>query len=92
MSMVRLLSTSAALLVLAAPSLSVALTGPSSRFDWSLSRPAIAADNTSTCNDTATARFDWSLGQPTVVHDATATCTAVTPAATGAPQDVFWFD
>lgn len=61
-----------------------ALTGPASRFDWSLGLPAITADNTNTCNNQATARFDWSLGLPGIVYDATATCTA---ASTGGSEE-----
>ena len=59
-----------------------AITGPDSRFDWTLGLPSVTADPTTACNDTAQARFDWSLGQPSVVHDATANCTAAAAAAT----------
>lgn len=64
------------LALILSPTYAVALTGPESRFDWSLGQPAINANATENCTDTATARFDWSLGQPAVVHDATANCTA----------------
>ena len=60
-----------------------AITGDDSRFDWSLGQPAITADNTNTCNDTAQARFDWVLGQPAVVHDATANCTLTASVSSG---------
>ena len=65
------------LLILAifTPLLAFAITGDKTRFDWSLGQPAITADNTNTCTDTAIARFDWVLGQPAIVHDATANCT-----------------
>ena len=59
-----------------------AITGDDTRFDWSLGQPAITADNTNTCNDTAQARFDWVLGQPAIVHDATANCTATVSSGT----------
>jgi hypothetical protein len=74
------------------PSMANAVTGQAHREDWSLGQPAIVADATTDCNDTATARFDWSGGQPTVVIDATATCTTVAPPVTGTTQDVFWFE
>ena len=61
---------------LALPFHAIALTGDAARFDWSLGQPAVTADNTNTCDDTATARFDWSLGQPSIVRDSTATCAA----------------
>lgn len=92
MSMARLLSISALVLLVAAPSHVIALTGPASRFDF-LMNGRIPADATTNCNNEATARFDWSLGQPAIVYDATATCTAGGGGgATAAPQDVFWFD
>ena len=68
-----------------------AITGDDTRFDWSLGQPAITADNTNTCNDTAQARFDWVLGQPAIVHDATANCTAAPPAAGGGVSDEIIF-
>lgn len=89
----RLLLLIPVLCLFIAPSAAIALTGDASRFDWSLGQPAIAADNTTTCNNQATARFDWSLGQPAIVYDATATCTAAAP-ATGATteNEIIWFD
>ena len=60
----------------------IAITGPSSRFDWSLGRPTVTANASSACTGEATARFDWSLGQPTVVHSAGVTCTAAVAAGT----------
>ena len=78
-------------LLLALPLPAIALTGPAARFDFSLGQPAITADNTNTCNDTATVRFDFSLGQPAQVFDATANCTAAA-AAGGAVDDIIWFE
>ena len=68
-----------------------AITGDDTRFDWSLGQPAITADNTTTCNDTAQARFDWVLGQPAIVHDATANCTAVVAGVGGPDDGIIWF-
>jgi len=68
-----------------------AITGDDTRFDWSLGQPAITADNTNTCNDTAQARFDWVLGQPAIVHDATANCTAVV-AGGGVSDEIIFFE
>jgi hypothetical protein len=67
----------------------LAITGDDSRFDWSSGQPAVTADNTNTCNDTARVRFDWSMGQPAVVHDATANCTAAAPGGDVAEQELF---
>ena len=78
----RYLSFIPVLLLLILPTEAVAITGDASRFDWTLGKPSVTADNTSTCNDTAQARFDWVLGQPAIVHDATANCTAAEAAAT----------
>ena len=65
-----------AILILSIPLNAEAITGPASRFDFSLGQPAVTADATTNCNSQATARFDFVLGQPAVVYDATATCTA----------------
>lgn len=62
--------------LLAAPFVASAVTGEQVRFDWSNGQPAITADSTSECNDTAVARFDWSMGVPAIVFDSTANCTA----------------
>lgn len=69
----------------------LAITGDNVRFDWSLGQPAITADNTNTCNNTAVARFDWSLGQPAIAYDATATCTTAAGAG-GADDGIIWFE
>lgn len=75
------------------PTQALAITGPDSRFDWSLGQPTVTADAPNNCTDTARARFDWSLGQPTVVHDATANCTAAVAAPAGdSVQDIFWYE
>mgnify|MGYP001570952810 FL=1 len=79
------------ILILLLPAPLLAITGDDTRFDWSLGQPAITADNTTTCNDTAQARFDWVLGQPAIVHDATANCTAVVT-ADGADEGIIWFE
>ena len=68
-----------------------AVTGEDVRWDWELGEPAITADATNACTDTAVARFDWVLGEPTIVFDATATCTAVVPAAPSVAES-FWDD
>ena len=74
------------------PVAAFAITGDDTRFDWSLGQPAITADNTTTCNDTAQARFDWSMGQPAIVHDATANCTTAPVAGGGADDEIIWFE
>ena len=73
------------------PTFALAITGDDTRFDWSLGQPAITADNTTTCNDTAQARFDWVLGQPAIVHDATANCTTAPSAGGGVDDGIIWF-
>ena len=73
--------------ILLSPFTAFAITGDDTRFDFSLGQPAITADNTNTCNDTAQARFDWSLGQPAIVHDATANCT-LAAGTTVSPHDI----
>ena len=77
-------------LALTIPFFAFAITGDDTRFDWSLGQPAITADNTNLCDDTAVARFDWVLGQPAIVHDATATCTAEAPVVSGGAVDDVW--
>ena len=68
-----------------------AVTGQDTRFDFTSGQPAVTADATSACNDTAVARFDFVSGQPAVVYDATANCTAAVVA--DAPgEDIIWFD
>ena len=74
------------------PVFAFAITGDDTRFDWSLGQPAITADNTTTCNDTAQARFDWVLGQPAIVHDATANCTTAPVAGGGVSDDIIFFE
>ena len=74
------------------PLFAFAITGDDTRFDWSLGQPAITADNTTTCNDTAQARFDWVLGQPAIVHDATANCTLAPAAGGGVSDEIIWFE
>lgn len=74
-----------AIIALAAVSQANALTGPESRFDWSLAQPSVAANATSNCTNQATARFDWSLGIPAVVYDATATCATAVVANPSSP-------
>ena len=69
-----------------------AVTGEDVRWDWELGEPAVTADATSACNDTAVARFDWVLGEPTVVFDATATCTAAPAPAAPSVAESFWDD
>ena len=72
--------------LLTIPLFAFAITGDDTRFDWSLGKPAITADNTNTCNDTAQARFDWVLGQPSIVHDSTANCTAAVVVTDNQPR------
>ena len=67
-----------------------AVTGEDVRWDWELGEPAVTADATSVCTDTAVARFDWVLGEPTVVFDATANCTAIVVVPIADPG-VIWF-
>ena len=74
------------------PLSSQAITGPDTRFDWTLGEPSITADAPTTCNDTAQARFDWSLGQPAIVHDATANCTAAVAAGGGVDDGIIWIE
>ena len=74
------------------PSITLAITGDNTRFDWSLGQPAITADNINTCNDTAVARFDWVLGQPAIGHDATANCTAAAAGAAAKDDGIIWFE
>lgn len=71
-------------LAILAPISVFAITGPASRFDFSLGQPAVTADATTNCNSQATARFDFVLGQPAIVYDATATCTADVDATSNA--------
>ena len=80
-----------AIILLLTPFTGEAITGPDTRFDWTLGKPSVTADPPNTCNDTAQARFDWSLGQPAIVHDATANCTAAA-AVTGGDPGIYWFD
>ena len=80
------------ILIILLPAPLLAITGDATRFDWSLGQPAITADNTTTCNDTAQARFDWSLGQPAIVHDATANCTAAVAAGGGVDDGIIWIE
>ena len=51
-----------------------AVTGQDVRWDWELGEPAVTADATSACSDTAVARFDWVLGEPAVTVDPTNAC------------------
>jgi hypothetical protein len=69
-----------------------AVSGDAARFDFSAGQPAITADNTTTCNDTATVRYDFSSGRPAQVFDATANCTAAAGATAAVQQETFWFD
>lgn len=56
------------------PTTALAITGDSSRFDFTNGQPAVVDDTTTTCDDTATIRYDFTSGVPTGVFDATANC------------------
>lgn len=57
------------------PFSALAITGQEARFDFTNGQPAITADATDPCTDTAKVRFDFTQGQPTEVYDSTANCT-----------------
>lgn len=80
------------LIALLFPSLALAVTGTSARFDWSYGTPKVIDDVSATCTDTSTVRYEWVLGQPAQVFDATATCTAAVVASGGADEGLIWFE
>ena len=68
-----------------------AVAGQQARLDFTSGQPAVTADATSACTDTAVARFDFVSGQPAVVYDATANCTAAAAADTP-DEEIIWIE
>lgn len=78
--------------LLVSPLSALAITGQDVRTDFVQGQPAITANATADCNDTAVARYSFVAGKPATVIDATANCTAAAGGSEAPKDSIFWFD